>query len=53
MFFRNVGYSLSFYGKKCNRVYEKIKNNKTPTQWWVCMLSYIAFNVIIISLVFI
>lgn len=39
--------------KKCNRVYEKIKNNKIPTQWWVCMLSYIAFNVIIISLVFI
>ena len=42
-----------FMKKSCTRAYEKFRKNKILTQWWVCMLSYIASNVIIIFLVFI
>jgi len=34
----------------CNRAYERLKAKKILSQWWTCMLSFMAFNIIIILL---
>src|SRR5574344_962585 len=41
-----------FMKKCCTRACGKFGNNRILTKWWVCMISYIALNVIIIFLVF-
>jgi hypothetical protein len=39
-----------FVKNSCNRACERIKAKKILSQWWTCMLSFMAFNIIIILL---